>query len=96
MSTRHLVVGLAVVVGLAIVTGPTYAEEQTEEKKETKVKASSAFMNRWKKIQKVTQKQAYETQQTRTVAGVRGAEAEDAVLDQLYYKAGSGIRVALT
>tara|TARA_Y100000588_G_scaffold392395_1_gene504117 strand:- start:6578 stop:7075 length:498 start_codon:yes stop_codon:yes gene_type:complete len=88
MSTRHLVVGLAVVVGLAIVTGPTYAEEQTEEKKETKVKASSAFMNRWKKIQKVTQKQAYETQQTRTVAGVRGAEAEDAVLDQLYYKGG--------
>ncbi len=41
-----------------------------------------------KAIQKVTKKQAYETQQTRTVAGVRGAEAEDAVLDQLYYKGG--------
>ncbi len=36
----------------------------------------------------MTKKQAYETQQTRTVAGVRGAEAEDAVLDQLYYKGG--------
>ena len=91
MRTRHFVIGLAVVVGLATVNGPTYAaEEKTEEKKDdtTRVKASNAFMNRWKKIQKVTKKQAYETQQTRTVAGVRGAEAEDAVLDQLYYKGG--------
>ncbi|MDA0747964.1 MAG: hypothetical protein O2954_15695, partial [bacterium] len=52
------------------------------------VKVSSSFLNRWKKIQTVASKQAYETQQTRTVAGVRGAEAEDAVLDQLYYKGG--------
>ncbi len=53
-----------------------------------KVKVSSSFLNRWKKIKQVTGKRAYETQQTRTVAGVRGSEAEDAVLDQLYYKGG--------
>ena len=87
MRTRHFVAGLAVVVGLATMNSPTYAaEEKTDDT--SKVKASSAFMNRWKKIQNVTKKQAYETQQTRTVAGVRGAEAEDAVLDQLYYKGG--------
>ena len=65
------------------------AEAKKEAKSETeKVKVSSAFLNRWKKMQSATKKQAYETQQTRTVAGVRGAEAEDAVLDQLYYKGG--------
>lgn len=66
------------------------SEEKTEkvEKSEEKVKVSKAFLNRWKNIQKVTKQKAYETQQTRTVAGVRGAEAEDTVLDQLYYKGG--------
>ena len=91
MKTRHLVVGLAVVVGLTTVNAYADEEKKTTEKKKddtTQIKASSAFMNRWKKIQKVTKKQAYETQQKRTVAGVRGAEAEDAVLDQLYYKGG--------
>ena len=63
-------------------------EEKTKVKTEEKVKVSSAFLNRWKKIQKVAKNRAHETQQTRTVAGVRGAEAEDAVLDQLYYKGG--------
>ena len=53
-----------------------------------KVEVSKAFLNRWKNIQKATSQKAYETQQTRTVAGVRGAEAEDRVLDQLYYKGG--------
>jgi len=65
-------------------------EEKVEKKEEGKeeVKVSKAFLNRWKNIQKVTKQKAYETQQTRTVAGVRGAEAEDKVLDQLYYKGG--------
>jgi TolA-binding protein len=87
-------------VGLAIATPASAEDKKVEEpskeevkpapaaKDTAKVKVSSAFLNRWKKIQKVTKKQAYETQQTRTVAGVRGAEAEDAVLDQLYYKGG--------
>ena len=68
---------------------PTVAEEKKAEvKKEEKVKVSSAFLNRWKNIKKVAKNRAHETQQTRTVAGVRGAEAEDVVLDQLYYKGG--------
>ena len=63
-------------------------EAKKEETKKEKTKVNPAFLNRWKKIQSVTKKHAYETQQTRTVAGVRGAEAEDAILDQLYYKGG--------
>lgn len=63
-------------------------EKATEKKDEKAPKVDAAFLTRWKKIQAITKQQAYETQQTRTVAGVRGAEAEDAILDQLYYKGG--------
>jgi TolA-binding protein len=90
--SRFLLHGVVVgTLGVGITAAPLRAEEKAkaEAKADTaQVKASDAFMNRWKKIQDVTKKQAYETQQTRTVAGVRGAEAEDAVLDQLYYKGG--------
>ncbi len=99
MHTRILTALFALLLGVAVAL-PGYAEEtksedkKAEKKEETakvdtaSVKVSSSFLNRWKKIQTVASKQAYETQQTRTVAGVRGAEAEDAVLDQLYYKGG--------
>lgn len=82
MKTRIFAILCAGLIGFATVQ----AEEAKEEKKEAP--ANTAFLNRWKKIQTVNKKHAYETQQTRTVAGVRGAEAEDAILDQLYYKGG--------
>jgi len=102
MKTKIFSILCAGFIGVSLLAGPVLAaEEETKaEAKETKAEAketkaevkkpkiSSAFLNRWKKIQSVTKKQAYETQQTRTVAGVRGAEAEDAILDQLYYKGG--------
>ena len=91
MKTRFIPFLLAVVVGLSFTVLPVQAAEKEEVKKEEKKdakKPSNAFLNRWKKIQTTTKKKAYETQQTRTVAGVRAAEAEDAVLDQLYYKGG--------
>ena len=66
----------------------TKKEEKAEKTEDKEQKVDAAFLNRWKKIQTATKQQAYETQQTRTVAGVRGAEAEDAILDQLYYKGG--------
>lgn len=99
MLKRVLTTALAVAIGLALAL-PGAAEDKKAEKKAdakvakaatrdtAKVKVSNAFLARWKKIQSATRKQAYETQQTRTVAGVRGAEAEDAVLDQLYFKGG--------
>ena len=99
MKTRILSILCAGFIGVSLLAGPVPAAEEAKESKSKeeakesksevkKPKVSSAFLNRWKKIQAVTKKQAYETQQTRTVAGVRGAEAEDAILDQLYYKGG--------
>jgi tetratricopeptide (TPR) repeat protein len=89
---RFFSLAIAGIVSASMFATPALAEETKSEekavKKDEKVKVSSAFLNRWKKIQKVAENRAHETQQTRTVAGVRGAEAEDAVLDQLYYKGG--------
>lgn len=86
MKFRIFALLCAGIIGFTATQAPA-AEEKKEEKKE-ETKANPAFLNRWKKIQTTTKKRAYETQQTRTVAGVRGAEAEDAILDQLYYKGG--------
>lgn len=89
---RFFSLAVAGIVSASMFVSPALAEEKSDDKaevkKEEKVKVSSAFLNRWKKIKKVAENRAHETQQTRTVAGVRGAEAEDAVLDQLYYKGG--------
>ena len=100
MLRRRIPLLLALLMGVAVYALPVQAEEKKADKAKksekavsksdtTKVKVSKAFLSRWKNIQKVTKKRAYETQQTRTVAGVRGAEAEDAVLDQLYFKGGT-------
>lgn len=88
----------ALLVGLGVCNTPARAEKKEEKAQKTvakkaendtaKVKVSEAFLNRWKKIQQLTKHQAYETEQTRTVAGVRGAEAEDTILKELYYKGG--------
>ncbi|MBI4531897.1 MAG: tetratricopeptide repeat protein [Candidatus Latescibacteria bacterium] len=85
---------LSFVVLFALLVGSIHLTLWAEEPKETAkakddtatVKASKQFMNTsWKKIQKKT----FEVQKATTVAGVRGAEAEDEVLNRLYYK-GSG------
>ena len=56
----------------------------------SKVKVSKDFLDRWKRINDMTkQKREFEAKKATTVAGVRGAEAEDAVLNQLYYKGGN-------
>jgi len=83
MKTRIFAILCAGLIGFGVAT---VQAEEAKEKKEAPAK--SAFLNRWKKIQTVNKKRAYETQQTRTVAGVRASEAEDAILDQLYYKGG--------
>jgi tetratricopeptide (TPR) repeat protein len=82
MKFRTFAVLCAAIIGFTTTQAPAAEEKKAE------TKANPAFLNRWKKIQTSSQKRAYETQQTRTVAGVRGAEAEDAILDQLYYKGG--------
>lgn len=66
---------------------PAKAAATTKAKDDTgRVKVSKEFLNAtWKKIQK----KQFEVQKATTVAGVRGAEAEDEVMGKLYYR-GSG------
>ena len=40
----------------------------------------------WTQVDDLVQTHEYKLQETITVAGVRGAEAEDAILDKLYFK----------
>ena len=42
----------------------------------------------WTQVDDMAKTQEYKAQETVTVAGVRGAEAEDGILDKLYYKGG--------
>ena len=42
----------------------------------------------WSQVDDMVQEEEYELQEVVTVAGVRGAEAEDNILDKLYYKGG--------
>lgn len=40
----------------------------------------------WTQVDDIVKSEEHKLQETVTVAGVRGAEAEDAILDKLYYK----------
>jgi len=42
----------------------------------------------WTQVDDMVQEEDFKTQEIVTVAGVRGAEAEDNILDKLYYKGG--------
>lgn len=42
----------------------------------------------WTQVDEMVKEEEYEAQEIVTVAGVRGAEAEDNILDKLYYKGG--------
>lgn len=89
---RHflLVAGLAAAVVASV--GPAKAQEKKEAAPAdtSKVKVSKDFLDRWKKVNDMTKgKREFEAKKATTVAGVRGAEAEDAVLNQLYYKGGN-------
>jgi tetratricopeptide (TPR) repeat protein len=42
----------------------------------------------WTQVDEMVKEEEYESQEIVTVAGVRGAEAEDNILDKLYYKGG--------
>ncbi len=75
----------------AVEKAPQKATKTGDVKDAEKVKASAAFLVRWQRIQKVTRQRAYEVQQTRTGAGVRGNEAEDTILDRLYYRNRTGV-----
>lgn len=60
-----------------------------EKAKEEEKAADDEWLNTvWTQVDELVKEKDLELQETVTVAGVRGAEAEDNVLDKLYYKGG--------
>lgn len=75
-----------VIIALSIPGLNAQTNDESGEKKGKQEWASS----KWKKIQNLTkQKRSFKTEKATTVAGVRGSEAEDNLLKQLYYKGGT-------
>ena len=60
---------------------------QQEEKKNDDAKNDKWKNTVWKKVGKLAkEKRTFQVEKATTVAGVRGAEAEDEIIKQLYYK----------
>lgn len=80
---------------LAVVLFPAFilaqassADQKTTVKTENKSEISDLWLNTvWKSIDEVTAKEkSFEVEKVTTVAGVRGAEAEDEATKHLYYR----------
>jgi len=75
-----------IMIFLSVIMLSYYAAGQQEEKQDEKKK----FLTTWKAVGKLaSQKRSFKTEKAVTVAGVRGAEAEDEALKHLYWR-GSG------
>ena len=80
-------IALGLILSFSVHTG--LAQDAKEETKEDPAKQDWANTN-WKKINSLTkQKRSFQVEKATTVAGVRGSEAEDNLLKQLYYRGGT-------
>ena len=82
---------ISVVLACLMISGIGFAQDNSEEKEEApkKFKISDDFLNTWTKVGDMTKDiRSFKTEQAVTVAGVRGAEAEDTALKHLYFKGG--------
>ena len=91
----RLITGLivtAVVASLSLSSDRLLAEESTAAATETAAESADEGLDEewlntvWTQVDDMVKQESLELQKTVTVAGVRGAEAEDAILDKLYYK----------
>jgi|SaaInl7_200m_RNA_FD_contig_21_2554649_length_539_multi_10_in_0_out_0_1 tetratricopeptide (TPR) repeat protein len=84
MKILHYILSLSLVFLLA---APIAAQDEKADEKAPKKTLSAA---KWKKIGSLAKKKrSFQTEKATTVAGVRGAEAEDEVLEHLYYRGGA-------
>ena len=87
-------IAIAVIALLSWTTAPLVAEEGASQETTTSTTAPAAdealdeeWLNTvWTQVDDMVKQESLELQKTVTVAGVRGAEAEDSILDKLYYK----------
>jgi tetratricopeptide (TPR) repeat protein len=92
---RRLVFLVMFIAGVMMVGQPPHSLLAQEKKAEEKPAAAEkkegpAFLNAWKQIQStVNKKRTSKTTEGVATAGVRGAEAEDQIVNQMYFRGGS-------
>ena len=75
--------------GAQVFAEETKSQPEQGKAKEEEKSADDDWLNTvWTQVDEMVKEEDYKLQETVTVAGVRGAEAEDNVLDKLYYKGG--------
>ncbi|MFC1554629.1 tol-pal system YbgF family protein [candidate division KSB1 bacterium] len=83
---------IAIILAVCLIMTAFAAAQDTKQTTTTEVKkfkVSDDFLNTWKKVGNMTKEiRSFKTEKSKTVAGVRGAEAEDEALKHLYYKGG--------
>lgn len=78
---------------VALAAYPLFAEDEAAEAETVEADALSGededWLNTvWTQVDDMVEEEEFKLQETVTVAGVRGAEAEDNILAKLYYKGG--------
>ncbi len=88
---RWTVVLICLLAVCLIFAASVVAQDKKQEKTPAKkFKVDDKFMTTWKKVGKLTKEvRSFKTEKATTVAGVRGAEAEDEAVKHLYFKGGS-------
>ncbi len=88
----RLITGLIVIALVGWTTDGLLAEESASQEPTTTASTTEGepdeeWLNTvWTQVDDMVKQESLELQKTVTVAGVRGAEAEDSILDKLYYK----------
>jgi len=79
---------LIIILSFVLLYSFSYAQQSDEGKKADDTKKKEKWSNTtWKKVGGlIKEKRSFQVEKATTVAGVRGAEAEDNILKQLYYR----------
>jgi tetratricopeptide (TPR) repeat protein len=88
----YLVASLVIAGMIGSPSQSAFAQQPTQKKEEAKAekKKSPAFLSAWKNISStVNKKRTSKTAQGVETAGVRGKEAEDQIIDQMYFRGGT-------
>lgn len=91
----YIIVSLVIAGFMTVLPDHDVFAQDTEKKEEKKEEAppkaqTPAFMNAWKQISSTVNKQrTSKTTQGTATAGVRGKEAEDAIIEQMYFRGGT-------
>lgn len=95
MKRRFALILQLMIAGIMMVGLPSQnvlaqGQEKKEEKSADAKKENPAFLNAWKQISStVNKKRTSATTGGVATAGVRGAEAEDQIVSQMYFRGGS-------